>query len=434
MAPAVDQYDIAIVGCGIGGVCLAVGLLKSGFKVTIYESISAISQATGGITLAPNARRALRLIGPDLGDAVGRAMTNNLTPDDQDLFFNYRVGCAKPGGKHQNDDVILAHRCAEGQSTGARSDILTQMYTLVPDNITHFGKRLVHIEDLGSERGIRLVFRDGSEAVHGTVIGCDGIRSTVRKHILGWDHPASNASYSGKFIHRGIIPMEIAEKEFGKDRCANSNIYLGPGGHLLHFPVNRGMGVVVAVYHASQEWTYDQWTITTEELANQKQQVDFNDKYKNWSPTVRSLYSNMKASNLWALFDTYDHPAPTFYKGRCVMIGDAAHASTPALGAGSGMAMEDAYIMVELFKYAREIGADVATANRAFDQVRRPRTQLCVEASREAGKTWALQHGGCGDDLDKVASEIPDRYNWVWDWNDKQELLYGKRFISADTL
>ena len=121
----------------------------------------------------------------------------------------------------------------------------------------------------------------------------------------------------------------------------------------------------------------------------------------------------MVDADMWALFDML--PAPTYYKGNVVLLGDAAHASTPHQGAGAGQALEDAFILSMLLgdKKTRCAG-DIPAAFRAYDAIRRPRSQKVVSTSRAAGATYALQ-GQARDNLDKVGEELLQRYKWIWD-------------------
>ncbi len=121
----------------------------------------------------------------------------------------------------------------------------------------------------------------------------------------------------------------------------------------------------------------------------------------------------MVDADMWALFDML--PAPTYYKGNVVLLGDAAHASTPHQGAGAGQALEDAFILSMLLgdKKTRCAG-DIPAAFGAYDTIRRPRSQKVVSTSRAAGATYALQ-GQARDDLDKVGEELLQRYKWIWD-------------------
>ena len=115
---------------------------------------------------------------------------------------------------------------------------------------------------------------------------------------------------------------------------------------------------------------------------------------------------------MWALFDML--PIPTYCTGNVVLLGDAAHASTPHQGAGAGQALEDAFILSMLLGHENtRLAGDIPKAFKAYDAVRRPRSQKVVSTSRAAGATYALQ-GQAMDNLEMIGEELLERYKWIW--------------------
>ena len=113
----------------------------------------------------------------------------------------------------------------------------------------------------------------------------------------------------------------------------------------------------------------------------------------------------------WAM---YDHPPAPFYnKGRVVMIGDAAHATTPFQGQGAAQAIEDALVLKTLLGKTNQI-SEIGNAFAAFDQVRRPRSQRVVTTSRESGNLLGMQLPGVGDDIKKMKEKFDTRMHWIW--------------------
>jgi salicylate hydroxylase len=101
-----------------------------------------------------------------------------------------------------------------------------------------------------------------------------------------------------------------------------------------------------------------------------------------------------------------DHdPAPYYYQGNVVMIGDAAHAITPFAGNGASQAFEDALTLLTLFKEVKDV-SQVPKAFEAFDAIRRPRSQKVVEMSRMFGRLYAFMEEGVGDDLNKIRTRM----------------------------
>lgn len=112
----------------------------------------------------------------------------------------------------------------------------------------------------------------------------------------------------------------------------------------------------------------------------------------------------------WAIFDTGEHPVPTFYKGKICISGDAAHATSPHHGAGAGFCIEDSAIMAELLADDRvQSGSDLEAVFAAFDESRRERTQWLVQSSRRIGNCYEWRAENVGKDFKKIEAEINER-------------------------
>jgi len=127
----------------------------------------------------------------------------------------------------------------------------------------------------------------------------------------------------------------------------------------------------------------------------------------------------MEKPDVWALFD--HPPAPTYYRGRFAILGDAAHASTPHQGAGAGQAIEDAYVLTHLLGQLDSV-EDIEHAFRAYDTVRRPRSQKVVTTSRDAANLYEFEDRTVGTNLDLVRRKLETRYDWIWDEDLPQQL------------
>ena len=149
--------------------------------------------------------------------------------------------------------------------------------------------------------------------------------------------------------------------------------------------------------------------------------------YKGWSETIERLVSLMERPSIWALYE--QPPCDTYVRGRVCMMGDAAHASTPHQGAGAGMAIEDAYVLSHLLGQLKDVKG-IKAAFKAFDVVRRERTQKLVSTSREAGHLWDLELEGVGGDVDKLKANIDKRMLWIWNENLEAEAELGKQIMS----
>jgi salicylate hydroxylase len=127
----------------------------------------------------------------------------------------------------------------------------------------------------------------------------------------------------------------------------------------------------------------------------------------------------MEKPDVWALFD--HPPAPTYFKGKLAILGDAAHASTPHQGAGAGQAIEDAFILSNLLGGINSVH-EIEKAFHAYDAVRRPRSQRVVTTSRDAVKIYQFEDEELGTDLGKIKERLESRYNWIWNEDLPQQL------------
>ena len=140
------------------------------------------------------------------------------------------------------------------------------------------------------------------------------------------------------------------------------------------------------------------------------------------------LIQLLEDPDIWALFDHV--PAPSYYKGRVAILGDAAHGSTPHQGAGASQALEDAFILCSLLEDDRiKAVEDISSAFAAYDAVRRPRSQKIVTTSREAGYIYGFE-SSMGDNTDKIGENLMNRFQWIWDEDMDKQRLQAKALLS----
>lgn len=414
-APEQKPFSIAICGGGITGVALAIGLLRRNVPFHIYESAHAFGEVGAGLAFGPNSLRAMSLIDPRIRERYGKRATSNAYPEKKEVFLDFHAGMDCGVGK-AGQKVVTVNAGDTGCSTIRRSHFLDEMVALVPSENVTFRKKVVEVEELAD--GVRLHFADGGTADASGAVGCDGVKSKLRQIVLGAEDAAAHPVFAGTYAYRGLIPMEKAVALLGDELARNGVMWLGKHGHVLTFPVQKGevMNVVAVKPKPDGGWPDgDQWVLPMTDDRRHRIESDFRD----WGPAVRSIVSLLQHPDVWALFD-HDPPARTYFRGRTCLCGDAAHASTPHQGAAAGMALEDAYVLSELLgALVRERRPndddDVAHAFRAYDHVRRPRTQRLVRTSREASEVYDLVRDGVGDDAERVREDLRTRFGWIWD-------------------
>jgi salicylate hydroxylase len=433
-------FNIAIIGGGISGLCLALGLLARQIPVTVYESAPAFGEIGAGVGFDPVAVWAMSQLDPRISAAFCHCA--HVDPDPaktgNTVWFHVRVGDMRKAGKdgvvrgkekeglRVGETAFCIYHTVPGPKGGVhRAQFLDELVKLIPGHVPRFGKRLVDVEY--AEAGdVVLGFADGTSARHDAVIGCDGIKSRTREVLLRYEQPeAARAVFSGKYAYRGLIPMERAIEIVGEEQAKRSQMHIGYHGHVLTFPIAGGKFMngklplysgkivsdcVVVAFSSRDTWTDPNWVVNT---SREAMRAD----YAHWSPTVQAVIAAMQSPDIWALF--YHPPARRYYKSRICLVGDAAHATTPHQGAGACFCVEDCYVLAELIGRARTLN-ELDDAFHAYDEVRRPRTQKLVTTSKEAARVYEFEL--FGDDLEAIEKNMQERMRWVWHVDLKAEL------------
>jgi salicylate hydroxylase len=308
---------------------------------------------------------------------------------------------------------------AWGRSCVHRAKFLGELIKLIPEETAEFSKCLVDIHE--TTTGVRLSFKDGTTASSSAVICSDGIKSCGRRLLLGWSEPNANAVFTGEYVYRSLIPRDIAIKTVGKEAATNGTIYCGCGGYIITYPVEQGQLVNMV---ADRQMTGGVWK--NEEWVTPGTREDMLNDFEGWGKPILGLLQEVKDASLWGIFDS--PPLDSFCKGNMCLIGDAAHASSPHQGAGAAMAFEDAYILSGLLGSLGK-GDSFGLAFKAFDQVRRPRTQTLVKTSRSAGLVYGFSDECIWENLEKLKMNIETRWSWIWSVDLPGELERGKRLV-----
>lgn len=269
---------------------MAIGLLHQNISCTLYESAAAFAEIGAGVSIGPNAVRAMSLIDPDIKIGYDRIATSNAWPEKKKIWFDFNLGPKEKGWKDLKAPGREGQRIAQvvgldtGQSSVHRAHFLDVLVNLIPDGVAKFGKRVEMVEKKGQE--MLLTFHDGSTAVADAVIGCDGVKSRTRQILLGEGHRTTNPTFTGKYAYRGLIPMEKAVKALGDELARNGQMYLGRHGHVLTFPIEKGktMNVVAFQTKTDGKWDDERWVLPMKE-------EDMFADFEGWGDSVQHILS-----------------------------------------------------------------------------------------------------------------------------------------------
>jgi len=385
---------VAIVGAGIGGLAAALALLRRGHDVDVYEQSPELGEIGAGIQISSNGTRVLYALGLEAAlhaiEVVPsrRQIRHWSTGETWDWFDLGAVTRERYGTPH-----VMLHRAD-------LHAMLADAVRRLKPNAIHPGRRCADVSQREGDAAVR--FDTGETVRAAYVIGADGIHSKVRACLFGADRP----EFTGVVAWRATVPMECLPSHLAQMVGTN---WLGPSGHVLHYPIRRGELMNFISLVERDDWQIESWTVagTTDELARD---------YPGWHPDVHAIIRHIKMPFKWAL--VVRGPMPRWSKGRISLLGDACHPVLPFLGQGAVMAIEDAYVIAAcLQKYF----ADPAAAFARYEEIRRERTAVVVSKSHENRNdvfSPALA------DKDAIASEVARRWQQVR-LRERMEWLYA---------
>ncbi|HEX8330863.1 MAG TPA: FAD-dependent monooxygenase [Hymenobacter sp.] len=346
-----------IIGAGMGGLATAHALLRGGHSVLVYEAAPELREVGAGLVLGANAMRALQQLG--LHDAVrarGTAVTKVNLLDQRGRLLQ----AADTTGFTQKlgFDNVGIHRATLQQV------LLRQL----PAGTLVLGKPFGRFEE--TPTGIEAHFADGTTAEADFLIGSDGLRSRVRRQLL----PAAQPRYAGYTCWRAVVDGS----ELGLPAGESSEVWGAHGRRFGYVPVGEGRVYWFACLNSAAP---DNPAFRAFRVADlQREFAAFP------VPVSGLLRLTRDAQLLWN--DIQDlKPLRHLAYGRVLLLGDAGHATTPNLGQGAGMAIEDAAELAACLVPT----ADVA-AFRRFEQRRLPRTTRIVRTSWNLGRVAQLEN------------------------------------------
>jgi salicylate hydroxylase len=345
---------ISIIGGGIGGLSAALALHRRGMEVIVYEQAPSLGEIGAGIGLGPNAVKAFRALGLESDViAIGNTAEWQIMRSWRDGRIISRqpvaAATAKFGAPH-----LTVHR----------ADLLNVLAHALPEKFIRTAARCVAVVP---ERDVAIArFADGSEIESDVVVGADGIHSAVRGSLFGPEAPR----FTGCVCYRGLVPAaDVPSSINSKDMT----LWMGPHGHIVHYPVKRGELLNVVAHYDSDAWTEESWTRKCE-------QSEVAATYSRWHESLQQLIKSNPNWYKWALYDR--EPLERWSVGRATLLGDSAHAMLPYLGQGAAMAIEDGCVLAACLSTA----ADSGTALETYEQLRKQRTRRTVLASRQRAK------------------------------------------------
>ncbi|THH30822.1 hypothetical protein EUX98_g3390 [Antrodiella citrinella] len=411
------KLRMAVVGGGIGGLCLALALSKhSDIQVDVYEAAEQLKEIGAGVIFWERTWEVFRSMGlsDDLTEvsgapidpkpSVGFDYFRSDSPNAGHQFAQFKPPCKLLGLTKRllHAEIILQDGCIRFH----RAHFLDVLIKHLPEGIAHLKKRLLSYED--TDHGITLNFADGTTASADLLVGCDGIKSVVRKQMYEAEAAKGDPKllqfidpvWSGTMIYRALAPAErLFEACNGRRHriMDDAAVYCGKNKHIVSYAVGKGATTVNIVAFATnpedEGKTYDGPWVTgcsADEVRNH-----FVDQ-----PLV------------WALHCL--KPLPFYTKGQVTLLGDAAHAMLPHQGVGAVQAIEDAYLLAGLLGDAAVTKDTLQHALHAYEATRLPFANARMAGSRMNGLMYEF-NSEHGDNYETLAPAITSQWNWQWE-------------------
>ena len=346
-----------IIGAGIAGPVTAILLKKLGIDAQVFEAWPYSTGSGGGLQIAPNGMHVLAEIG--LADEmISRGSV-------AEAFDFYSQSGARLGSINQNMKQRFGQPAVNMRRSTLNQAIVNKAWC---ENVElFFEKRLVRIEDRTGQPVVAH-FADGSSAEGDFLIGADGVHSAVRAHVIP-DGP--RPFDTGLIGFGGFVPRSLLENArvghhmettfgqsgfFGYGFCAPE-----PDDGVMWWSTQPAHGIDAAAFRAmSQD-------------AIKRHLISF---HAGWHDPIPRL---LQAADDIVVTATLDVATlPTWWRGRALLIGDAAHATSPHAGQGASLALEDALRLSRLL----QDGQDLAATFAAFEAERRRRAERIVAVAR----------------------------------------------------
>lgn len=368
------SLSIAIVGAGIAGLTAATALARRGASVTVHERADALREVGAGLQLSPNALRVL-----DALDLWPRLQAVSVPSErvelrDSSARLVARLDLARYRPK---DRFRLVHRA--------------RLLELLADAARDAGARILLDQDIATPPQADLV------------VGADGVKSRMRPLLNGPEIPF----FTGQTAWRAVIPAEPGAQPAAQ-------VFMGPGRHLVSYPLGQGMRNIVAVVERP-DWRDEGWSQPGDPADLRAAFGHFGGPVPDWLAAVDQV-------SLWGLFRhrvAAHWQRPAGQGPALALIGDAAHPTLPFLAQGAVMAIEDAWVLAACLSED-----ELTPALARYQALRQPRCQRIVKAANDNARNYHLQgparavaHAGLRAVSTLAPARLIERFAWLYDYD-----------------
>lgn len=379
-----------MAGGGIGGLSVGLALAKAGIRSHILERSTTSQQAGAGIQITPNAGRVLAELGLEGGI---------------DGF------CSKPDSMHvrswHGNNIVtvpfgprFARRYGAPYRTIHRSDLHEVLLEAIEaSEFAQLSRGQAVVEFALHPRGLTVMAEhEGNHIEYSAkgLIAADGVGSFVRSVMPNAPKRLPTRRTAWRTVVKAAdIPQSVNENAIG--------LWLGPRGHVVHYPVRGGAEFNVVV-------------VSPQSRFEEKTEFDeIRRRFRRWADPILELLNTDGDWEPWPIATV--HPSGPWTLGPVALLGDAAHAMTPYLAQGGAMAIEDAAILASELSVDPD---DVEAAFTRYSRERKPRVRQVWRAARGAAELYHM--GAVTGAMRNFAMRLLGgqglgwRYRWIYRW------------------
>ncbi|WP_394547262.1 FAD-dependent urate hydroxylase HpxO [Pantoea ananatis] len=346
-----------VIGGGMGGMTAALALEQAGFDTEVFEAVKTIRPVGAAISVWPNGVKCLNALG--LKDKV-RALGGNMA------YMAYKE--AFSGDTLTRFSLSpLVQQVGEFPYPIARAELQAMLLDAYGRHRVNFGKRIVQVEQYAN--GVIATFEDNSQAQGDFLVAADGTHSVIRDYVLGEKLPRR---YAGYVNWNGLVSVD--ESIAPADQWTT---FVGEGKRVSLMPVSGNRFYFFFDVPLPSGLAQDRSTM----------RHDLQHYFSGWSEPVQKLIAaiDVETTNRVEIHDI--EPFHRFVKGRVVLLGDAAHSTTPDIGQGGCAAMEDGIVLASALS-AHSLGIEDALLRYQMRRVERVK-DLVLKARKRCDITHA---------------------------------------------